>query len=220
MSDWSNAYDEPGEDESRKQLLINQLLEEKRARDDANSRPLEYLMEDIICQRLKVSFISALPTAVYKDAKEHAMACLISCGYSFRNMHPKQIGNCIQSIVHAFNSIFRFYVSEILMEEPIDPVEAQKKYALKDGYGADRIYFYHLQLEHRHIPYRLDMGAGLNALYDVLNDTKHLLKRKDGKVNVVRPKYSRLVTNSTASASKAMVATENAFFCEDEECRM
>ena len=214
MSSWENTFEESNHQSSRQQLIINQLLREQERRTEAFSRPLEYFYEDITGEKLRVSLISILPKGVYQDAREHIEACLISCSVQFRKMHPKQLGNCIQSLVHASNLIFKFYIESKLDE----PMIASPYKNIK--FGQDRVCFYHLELRHSKINYRYNMGAGMNALYDMLNDTKHILKKEDGKVKVVRLKYKQLISPAANSTSRALKGMEQAFYKEFEASRL
>lgn len=213
MSSWEDTYDEPNEESSRQQLIINQLLREQQQRNDAFARPMEYIFEDVTGQKIRVSLILALPNGIYKDAQEHAKSCLIMT-LKLRKIHAPSIVNWIQSMVLCFNPILKFYIEDKLNEEVISSPYNGKKF------GSDRRFFTHLELKHQSTEYRYKIGAMFNALYENLNDNKHLVKDADGKIRIARLKYKSYVGTTANYASTALINLEKTFYQEFEACRI
>lgn len=219
MSSWENTYDEPNEPSSRKELIKNQLLREHEQRNDAFSRPMEYIFEDVTGEKMSISLIMALPNDIYEDAKGHAEACLVTA-LKIKNINPKSIVNWIQSIVLCFNPILKFYIEDKLEEDVIlSPYMVTPNNSIV--FGLDRSFFYHLQLKHQSNEYREKTGTYFNNLYEILNQNKHRLKiDKDGK-----PRFKKLNDwhNKKTTADYARIALINfdkTFYQDFEECRM
>lgn len=213
MSNWEDTYDEPNDDSSRRQLVINQLLREQQQRNDAFSRPMEYLFEDVTGHKLRVSLIMALPNGIYSDAQEHAKSCIITT-LKLKRIHGPSIVNWIQSIVLCFNPIIKFYIEGKLNEDVISSPYSGK------NFGSDRRFFYHLELLHQSTQYRYKTGVMFNALYENLNVNKHLVKDADGKIKIVRLKYKSYVGSTSNYASEALKNMEEIFYKEFEESRI
>ena len=212
MSSWENTYDEPNEQSSREELIKNQLLRELEQRNDAFSRPMEYIFEDVTGEKMRVYLFLALPNGIYKDAQDHAKACLQTT-LKLKKIHPHSIVNWIQSIILCFNPILKFYIEDKLDEDVISSPYNGKKF------GDDRRFFSHLELKHRSIEYRYKTGAMFNALYENLNDNKHLIKDDDGKIRIVRLKYKRYIGTTANYARIALINFEKTFYKEFEEFR-
>lgn len=213
MSNWEETYDEANEQSSRQQLIINQLLLEQKQRNEALARPMEHIFEDVIGHKIRVSMILALPNGIYKDAQEHAKSCLIMT-LKLRKIHAPSIVNWIQSLVLCFNPILKFYIESRLNEKVISSPYNGKKF------GNDRRFFYHLELKHQKVEYRYKTGTMFNALYENLNDNKHLVKDNDGKIRIARLKYKKYVGTTANYAKNALINLEEIFYQEFEECIM
>jgi hypothetical protein len=213
MSSWEETYDEPNEQSSRQRLIINELLREQQQRNNAFARPMEYIFEDVTGQKIRVSLILALPNGIYKDAQEHAKSCLIMT-LKLRKIHAPGIVNWIQSMILCFNPILKFYIEDKLNEEVISsPYNGMT-------FGSDRRFFKHLEMKHQSTEHRYQTGAMFNALYENLNDNKHLVKDADGKIRIVRLKYKSYVGSTANYASAALINLEKTFYQEFEECRI
>ena len=213
MSSWEDTYDEPNDQSSRQKLFINQLLREQKQRNDAFARPMEYILEDVMARELRVSLLLSLPNGIYNDAQEHAKSCLL-ISLKLRKIHPPAIGNWIQSIVYCFNPILKFYIEKKLKEKVISsPFKGIK-------FGNDRRFFKHLELKHCSIESRRKTGCMFDALYVNLNDNKHLIEDKDGKIRIKRLKYKSYVGRTVNYAHTAFTNLEEIFYEEFEECRI
>lgn len=213
---WNKDYSiENNEQTSAHQLRMRSLVESEEYRKEAFLRPLEYLVEDICEERMKVSFISALNLLIYNEATEEAKACL-NIQLKCRQLSGYNLVNWLQKIIDCFSNVVVDHIQQNLKESII------KKHPT-EGYdlSVDRAAFTHLEVVHNQHDFRSKIGIYFNAIYEDLNKSKHRLKRgDDDKIFKQKINFYHLKERDIDYAKIALNNLQNEFENEIADCKL